>query len=150
VIRKNSKSPRRKKPETLSNLKTIIMELKDKIQECYKKATSYPDLVKHLIQVGIESYTVDVSSSTILYRLAQGQTMLHPGTAEIRIIENTFDKNKTIQAIRNNQQGKTDYPGFMKEIAGAGVRFYEATLIGSNKRVTYIGTGGFYEEAIPI
>ena len=126
------------------------MELIDKIQECYRKATSYPDLVKHLIQIGIESYTVDVSSSTVLYRLAEGQTVLHPSNIEARIIELNFDEAKTIQAIRNNQQGKTDYPGFMKEIAISGVRFYEATLIGPKKRVTYIGIGGFYEEAIPL
>lgn len=125
------------------------MDLKEKIQKCYKKATSYPDLVKHLIEIGIESYTVECSTSAILYRLANGQTVLHAG-AENRIIAPIFDKEKTIQAIRNNQQKKTDYPGFMKEIAAAGVRFYEATLIGTNKRVTYIGNGGLYEEAIPV
>jgi len=126
------------------------MELKDKIQECYKKAINYPDLVRHLIQIGIESYTVEVSSRAIFYRLAQGQTVLHPGNLEPRGISPTFDEIKTIQAIRNNQQGKTDYPGFMTEIANAGVRFYEATLNGPKKRVTYIGIGGSYEEAIPI
>ncbi len=126
------------------------MEIKDKIQQCYKKATSYLNLVKHLIGIGIESYTVDVASSTILYRLSEGETVLHPGNTDARNIAADFDESKTIQAIRNNQQGKTDYPGFMNEIAESGVRFYEATLIGPKKRVTYIGTGGFYEEAIPV
>jgi hypothetical protein len=37
----------------------------------------------------------------------------------------------------------------MNEIAEAGVRFYEATLSGQRKRVTYIGSGGSYEEMIP-
>ena len=37
----------------------------------------------------------------------------------------------------------------MDAIAKSGVRFYEATLIGT-KRVTYIGTGGYYEEEIPV
>jgi len=126
------------------------MEIKAQIQECYKKATSYPDLVKQLIETGIESYTVDVSSTSILYRLAGGQTVLHPGTIEARTIAPNFDESKTIRAIRNNQEGKTDYPGFMTEIANSGVRFYEATLIGPDKRVTYIGIGGSYEEAIPL
>jgi uncharacterized protein YbcV (DUF1398 family) len=126
------------------------MELTDKIQECYKKAINYPDLVKHLIQIGIESYTVEVSSGAILYRLAEGQTVLHPSNIKSRSINPNFDEIKTIQAIRNNQQGKTDYPGFMSEIAHSGVRFYEATLNGPRKRVTYIGIGGLYEEAIPL
>ena len=37
----------------------------------------------------------------------------------------------------------------MDAIAKSGVRFYEATLQGT-KRVTYIGTGGYYEEEIPV
>jgi uncharacterized protein YbcV (DUF1398 family) len=123
--------------------------IKEQIEACYKNAGSYPELVKNLVQTGIESYTVQVSDSTILYRFDNGKTFLHPGSNALRDIALNFDEQKTIQAIRNNQQQKTDYPQFMNEIAEAGVRFYEATLNGENKRVTYIGTGGFYEEAIP-
>jgi uncharacterized protein YbcV (DUF1398 family) len=66
-----------------------------------------------------------------------------------REISSSFNRQAVIQAIRDNQQGKTDYPSFLNDIAKAGVRFYEATLEGSRKRVTYIGTGGSYEELIP-
>lgn len=122
----------------------------EQIAACYKNAGSYPELVQNLIQIGIESYTVEVSDSTILYRVANGKTFLHAGNDTPRDIALKFDEQKTIQAIRNNQQKKTTYPEFMTEIAEAGVRFYEATLNGENKRVTYIGTGGFYEETIPL
>ncbi len=121
----------------------------DKINDCYKAALNYPDLAKRLNQIGVESYTVDTASSTILYRFANGENILHEGNIVARTINENFDEEKTIQAVRNNQQGKTDYPGFMNEIAEAGVRFYEATLNGQNKRVAYIGIGGFYEEQIP-
>lgn len=125
------------------------MNYNEKIKECYKAAANYPDLAKRLSQIGVESYTVDTASSTILYRFSEGITILNPGNNNARIINESFDRQKTIEAVRSNQQGKTDYPGFMNEIAVAGVRFYEATLNGENKRVTYIGTGGFYEEMIP-
>ncbi len=125
------------------------MEINDKIKECYKAASSYPDLAKRLSQIGVESYTVDTASSTILYRFNEGKNTVHQGNTVARIINENFSEQKTIEAIRNNQQGKTDYPGFMNEIAEAGIRFYEATLSGNNKRVTYIGIGGLYEEAIP-
>ena len=125
------------------------MEYSDKIKACYKAASNYPDLAKRLGQIGVESYTVDTASGTILYRFAEGKNILQPGNNAVRIIQVNFDEQKTIQAVRNNQQGKTDYPSFMNEIAEAGARFYEATLRGQNKRVTYIGIGGFYEEAIP-
>jgi len=126
------------------------MKTPDPIQVCYQTAKNYPDLVLKLIDIGVQSYTVDVASGTILYRFAEGKTTLHAGKLSPRIISVAFDEAATIQAIRANQQGQTDYPGFMKDIALAGVRFYEATLTGANKRVTYIGIGGFYEERIPV
>ncbi len=125
------------------------MEHSEKIKACYQAAKNYPDLVKRLGEIGVESYTVDTASGTILYRFNQGQTVLHPGNIAARTIAENFNEQKTIEAIRSNQQGKTTYPEFMTGIAEAGVRFYEATLNGSNKRVTYIGIGGFYEEKIP-
>lgn len=125
------------------------MEENEKIRACYKAASNYPDLAKRLNEIGVESYTVDTASNTILYRFSDGKNILHHGNSTARNIKETFNEQKTVQAIRNNQQGKTDYPGFMNEIAEAGVLFYEATLIGSNKRVTYIGISGFYEELIP-
>jgi uncharacterized protein YbcV (DUF1398 family) len=125
------------------------MNTNDKIQNTYKSATNYPDLAKRLLEAGVKSYTVETSSGTILYRLDDGETILHHGNIAPRIIVEKFDEEKTIAAIRNNQNGKTDYLGFMNEIANAGVRFYEAILSGKNRRVTYIGIGGFYEEMIP-
>lgn len=124
------------------------MDNASKIKECYQAAKSYPDLAQRLHKIGMESYTVDTATSTILYRFSHGEHVIQDGKS-IRQIATTFDKEKTILAVRNNQQGKSDYSGFMQEIADAGVRFYEATLIGDNKRVVYIGTGGFYEESIP-
>jgi len=126
------------------------METKNQIQEVYKSSKSYPELVSKLIAIGIQSYVVDVATSTIFYRLAEGKTVLHPSDITPRVISEKFSQAETQQAIKNNQQGKSDYPTFMNDIANAGVRFYEATLVGNNKRVTYIGTGGYCEEAIPL
>jgi uncharacterized protein YbcV (DUF1398 family) len=125
------------------------MELNEKIQKAYKKASNYPDLVKRLIAIKIKSYTVDVSTGIVLYRFSKGNHVVKPGNAEREIVS-LFNNEQTIQAVRDNQQGKTDYPTFMNDIARAGVRFYEATLDGDNKRVTYIGSDGFYEEKIPV
>lgn len=126
------------------------MDKHQQIQEVYRNATSYPHLVQGLTALGILSYTVDTATGTILYRFAGGENLLHASSIDPRSIAPVFNEQKTIQAIRDNQQKKTDYPGFMNDIAAAGVRFYEATLEGSHKRVTYIGTGGSYEEAIPV
>jgi uncharacterized protein YbcV (DUF1398 family) len=119
------------------------------INEAYKTSKSYPELAKKLTEKGIRSYTVDTATSTILYRMDNGENVLNQGEGAIRNIATTFNEQGTIQAVRDSQQGKINYPQFMDAIAAAGVRFYEATLAGSRKRVTYIGTGGQYEELIP-
>lgn len=125
------------------------MDIHEQIKQAYQSAANYPGLVKELIKIGIRSYTVETVTGTILYRLSEGRHVLHEGTSE-RTVSPKFDRELTIQAIRDNQQGKSDYPGFMLAIAVAGVRFYEATLEGENKRVTYFGSGGYYEESIPV
>ncbi|WP_338875489.1 DUF1398 family protein [Spirosoma sp. SC4-14] len=126
------------------------MNALDKIHQAYATARTYPDLAQKLIEASVQSYTVDVSSGIILYHLPNGQTAIHAKTANPRPIANTFSQELTIKAIRDNQQGKTDYPTFMTDIAEAGVRFYDAILTGPSKRVVYIGIGGSYDELIPI
>jgi uncharacterized protein YbcV (DUF1398 family) len=126
------------------------MELYYEIQKAYKSARNYPDLAQSLIGIGIQSYTVDVVTGIILYRFVEGNNVIHADEVQSRQVAVRFDERLTIQAIRSNQQGVTTYPQFMDEIAKAGVRFYEATLNGSNKRVTYIGAHGQYEETIPV
>ncbi len=114
----------------------------------YQSATNYPDLVAKLIHLGIQSYTVDVVTETVLYRLADGENIMHNGNS-MRDVEVSYNEKNTIQAIRNTQEGKSNYTTFLDQIAKAGIRFYEATLIGNKKRVTYIASGGFYQEMIP-
>lgn len=125
------------------------MEILEQIQKAYKAATGYPDLVKKLVEIGVQSYTVEVSSEIVLYRFAEGKTALLDNAHQPKTIAKNFDRESTIQAVRDTQQGKTDYPTFISDIAKAGVRFYEATLSGENRRVSYIGIGGYYEEQIP-
>jgi len=126
------------------------MEKLEQIQNAYKVATGYPDLVKKLVELGVQSYTVEVSSEIVLYRFDDNKTALLDKAHLPKTIAENFDRELTIQAVRDTQQGKTGYPAFMNDIAKAGVRFYEATLSGENKRVTYIGVGGHYEEKIPV
>ena len=126
------------------------MEKLEQIQNAYKVATGYPDLVKKLVELGVQSYTVEVSSEIVLYRFDDNKTALLDNAHLPKTIAENFDRELTIQAVRDTQQGKTGYPAFMNDIAKAGVRFYEATLSGENKRVTYIGVGGHYEEKIPV
>lgn len=127
----------------------MLTETHEKLRQAYQTSRNYPELVSKFIAIGIESYTADVATGMILYRLPGGEYLFHPAEGKIREINPEFSEEYTVLAIRNNQAGKTTYPEFMNEIADAGVRMYEATLLG-RKRVTYFGSGGKYEELIPI
>jgi uncharacterized protein YbcV (DUF1398 family) len=125
------------------------MLIEEQIQDAYKVASGYPDLVMKLITIGVQSYTVDVATGIILYRFEGGRHVIHQQNRVARIVAEEFNHELTVQAVRDTQQDKTDYPAFMDAIAKAGIRFYEATFTG-NLRVTYIGVDGVYEEEIPV
>ena len=118
------------------------------LQEVGRIAKSYPELVEGMVNLGIQSYTVDVATGTTIYRIADGEFAIKEGNAE-RAIASAFDNDATVQAIKDSQAGKINYTEFMDAIAASGVRFYESTLIGK-PRATYIGAGGYYEEEIPL
>jgi len=126
------------------------MTIAEKLQDAFASAQNYPDLAARLANAGVLSYTVDISSHIILYRFENGVIHLSEKTDPPVVIASQFNNGAVVQAIRDNQQGRTTYPEFMQGMANAGVRFYEATLNGENPRVTYIGIGGFYEEVIPV
>lgn len=126
------------------------MNIQESLQAVYGAAKSYPELAARLLELGIQSYTVDTATGIMLYRFADGAHVLHNAETANRTIAPAFSQEATIQAVRDSQQKKIDYPGFMDAIAAAGVHLYEATLAGNYKRVTYIGKDGSYEEAIPV
>jgi uncharacterized protein YbcV (DUF1398 family) len=119
------------------------------LQEVGRVAKSYRKLVEGMANLSIQSYTVNVAIGTTLYRLTDGGLALKDGHGDARAIGAAFNNDATLQAVKDTQAGKTTYPEFMDAIAAAGVRFYESSLIGK-PRVTYIGTGGYYEEEIPV
>jgi uncharacterized protein YbcV (DUF1398 family) len=122
----------------------------DEINKVYVRATSFPKIVRNLMALGIKSYTVDGATDVTIFRLSAGITIVRYSNAEFRVPAKDFDAKQLRNAIVANQTGESDYHGFMDHIARAGVRLYEATLTGDNKRIEYFGIGESHVEAIPI
>lgn len=120
------------------------------INNAYVVATSYPEIVRNLFALGVESYTVDAATDVTIFRIAGGETVTRYSNDEFRVPAKDFDATEVKNAIVAKQTGESDYHGFMDHIARAGVRLYEATLIGDNKRVEYFGIGDSHVEAISI
>jgi uncharacterized protein YbcV (DUF1398 family) len=124
------------------------MDTMQRIRNAYKMARDYPSLMSMLIDIGVASYTVDVATSTVLYRMPEGENIIHVSDVVPREIARSFNKKQVTQAIKDKREDKIDYPVFMNELAKSGVRFYEATLNGTSKKVTYIGPDDHFEEKV--
>lgn len=94
----------------------------------------YPVYAHSLLQKGIIYYEVEVGNGTRRIFSASGESLQLNGN-EMLHCSDTFDIPQIVTALRRVQQHITDYPGFLKEIAAAGVHHYVADL--ENRTVTY-------------
>lgn len=101
---------------------------------------TFPQVVKGLLEAGVESYLVDFASTQMTHYLADGTThtvtmILEPGP-----IAAEFDSAGLVAAIRGAQADTVRYPEFVKRSTAAGVIGYWAFLTG--KKVIYFGRKG--------
>ena len=101
---------------------------------------AFPNVVKGLLEAGVESYLVDFATRQKTHYLADGTThavamILEPGP-----IAAEFDKAGLVLAIQGAQADTVRYPEFVERSAAAGVIGYWAFLTG--KRVIYFGRKG--------
>jgi uncharacterized protein YbcV (DUF1398 family) len=100
----------------------------------------FPQVVKGLLEVGVESYLVNFATRQMTHFLVDGSThtvamVLDPGS-----ISAEFSSVDLVAAIRGAQADTVRYPEFVKRSAAAGVIGYWAFLTG--KRVIYFGRKG--------
>ncbi len=117
--------------------KQVIHELAKATQQ---GELTFPDVVKGLLGVGVESYFVDFAAKHKVHYLADGTTHTVLMTLEPGEIAAEFDKAALVAAIRGAQADTVRYPEFVKRSTAAGVIAYWAFLTG--KRVIYFGRKG--------
>jgi uncharacterized protein YbcV (DUF1398 family) len=101
---------------------------------------AFPQVVKGLLEVGVESYLVDFAAKQKTHYLTDGTThtvamILDPGP-----IAADFNGAELVAAIRGAQADTVRYPEFVTRSTAAGVIGYWAFLTG--KRVIYFGRKG--------
>lgn len=117
--------------------KQIIHELAIATQQ---GKVTFPQTVKSLLEVGVESYFVDLAAKQKTHYLTDGAThtvsmILEPGP-----IAAEFNRAELVAAIRGAQADTVRYPEFVTRSTKAGVIGYWAFLTG--KRVIYFGRKG--------
>jgi uncharacterized protein YbcV (DUF1398 family) len=100
----------------------------------------FPQVVKGLLEVGVESYLVDFATKQKTHYLADGTTHTVPMILEPGQIAENFNGADLVAAIRGAQADTVRYPEFVKRSTAAGVIGYWAFLTG--KRVIYLGRKG--------
>ena len=109
---------------------------------------TFPQVVKGLLEVGVESYLVDFAAKQKTHYLTDGTTHTVPMILDPAPIAAEFNGSDLVAAIRGAQADTVRYPEFVKRSTAAGVIGYWALLTG--KRVIYFGRkGGQHIEEFP-
>lgn len=108
----------------------------------------FPEVVRRLLEVGVESYFCDLAVGEETFYMTDGKTHAEKMTLPILAIAEQFNASAVIAAIRDAQTDTIRYPEFMKRSAAAGVIGYWAFLAG--RKVIYFGRKGeFHVEEFP-
>ncbi|RYF99651.1 MAG: DUF1398 domain-containing protein [Chitinophagaceae bacterium] len=110
----------------------------------------YPFYAHQLRKVGFEKYEVTVKNHNRTFTYNINEDIFVPGHFEEDLqCADTFELSAVVAAIKNNQDGNTDYSKFLEEIAHAGVHSYVADL--TEMQIIYNGkkVGELYAEPIP-
>ena len=100
----------------------------------------FPEVVRRLLEVGVESYFCDLATGTETFYLSDGKTQVEKFILPLLPVAEEFSSSDLIAAIRGAQADEIRYPEFMRRAAAAGVIAYWAFLTG--KKVIYFGRKG--------
>jgi uncharacterized protein YbcV (DUF1398 family) len=117
--------------------KQVIQEL---IVATQQGKMTFPQVVKGLLEVGVESYLVDFAAKQKTHYLTDGTTHAVPMILDPGPIAADFNSSGLVAAIRGAQADTVRYPEFVTRSTAAGVIGYWAFLTG--KRVIYFGRKG--------
>jgi uncharacterized protein YbcV (DUF1398 family) len=101
---------------------------------------TFPEVVRRLLEVGVESYFCDLASGHETFYMPDGQTHVEKMSLPLAAIAADYSSTGLLAAIRGAQADTIRYPEFMKRSAAAGVIAYWSFLTG--KKVIYFGRKG--------
>jgi uncharacterized protein YbcV (DUF1398 family) len=100
----------------------------------------FSEVVRRLLEIGVESYFCDLAAGTETFYMRDGQTHAEKMTLPMAPIAEEFSQSGLLTAIRGAQADAIRYPEFAKRSAAAGVIAYWAFLTG--RKVIYFGRKG--------
>ncbi len=101
---------------------------------------TFPEVVRQLLESGIESYRVDLVQNQKTFYSQDGEAYTKNFDFKGPAIAPEFSTAKTVAAIRASQTGQINYTEFLNQVMQAGVSSYTACLTG--RKVVYMGRKG--------
>ncbi len=123
------------------------------LEECerlsFENKLPFPGVIKRLMETGVERYCADLVRLEKFYYAGNGENLTEKiPLKEAPAIGIPFSAEQVKEAVQTIQQGKIDYPEFLKQIMKAGVVYYDVFIDG--RRVIYTGRNGdFHIEYFP-
>jgi uncharacterized protein YbcV (DUF1398 family) len=100
----------------------------------------FPEVVRRLLEAGVESYFCDLARGEETFYMPDGTTHVETMTLPLGTIAPEFSSAGIVAAIRGAQTDTIRYPEFVKRSTAAGVIAYWAFLTG--RKVIYFGRKG--------
>ena len=100
----------------------------------------FPEVVRRLVDVGVESYFTDFATGQETFYTSKGDSHIEKMTLPLLPIGAEFSAEGVVSAIRAAQADAIRYPEFVSRAAAAGVIAYWAFLAG--RKVMYFGRKG--------
>lgn len=101
---------------------------------------AFPEVVRRLLEAGIELYYADLLSSTKTYYTGSVSYTVPSQHKNENAVNPMFNAVDVIKAIRQSQAGEIHYQEFLKKIMQAGVISYMVFLTG--RKAIYFGRKG--------
>jgi uncharacterized protein YbcV (DUF1398 family) len=108
----------------------------------------FPEVVRRLLEAGVESYFRDLATGAETFYMTDGLTHVEKMILPRSPVAAKFSSTGLTAAIRGAQTDQIRYPEFIERSAAAGVIAYWAFLTG--RKVIYFGRKGeFHVEEFP-
>ena len=100
----------------------------------------FPEVVRRLLESGVESYFVDFAKGEMTFYALDGDTHVEEMVVPLSAVAGEFSLPGIVAAIRGAQTDAVRYPEFVTLATASGVIGYWVFLIG--KKVIYFGRKG--------
>ena len=112
----------------------------DVLAESQAGRLTFPEVVRRLLEAGVESYFCDLATGQETFYLHDGKTHVEKTTLPLSPVAEGFSSGDLIAAIRGAQADTVRYPEFVRRSTAAGVIAYWSFLSGA--KVIYFGRKG--------